>query len=560
MNYARRAAGVLVGCLIVWGAAGCGRTGLGPLPTLSATFDVTTDIAADVEVDAGDIEVPDVSPDIAELDVPPELDVEDILPDIPVPVVCGDGIVAGDEECDEGELNSELPDACRPDCTLPVCGDGVLDEGEECDDANAEDFDECSQCRLSAGQCISCESDVDCGRVIDRCASVLEGRACLLGCRDDADCPENSACGPSPGLAGTVCVPEFNTCEGCLDRDSDGYGIGLECLGPDCNDANAQINPGVAEICDDIDNNCNTRNDEGCPPDLLVRNGEEVTISDSDGLYDRVQVFRGGRLIVEPYDGEPARPAPGSETGCLRLNARIIVVEAGGIIDGIAAGGAGRGIAANTGFGQGLVNTGPGGGGYGGFGGSGPDTRAGGQPYGTADGTDIDQGSNGGGFFIAEAGIGDACNQLVGIETDGGIGGGCIEFTSSTSITIAGEIRMDGSPGQNAVDGSTPGPVDAGGGGSGGGVLLRANAINVAASGVITANGGAGGRGGTYRIGAGQSEQCIGNGGGGGAGGRIKLFAGTINAQGQIAATGGAGGNGPQANGSGGQRGSVLGP
>jgi hypothetical protein len=47
------------------------------------------------------------------------------------------------EECDNGENNSYLPDACRPNCLLPYCGDGVQDSAEFCDDgeANAVDGD-----------------------------------------------------------------------------------------------------------------------------------------------------------------------------------------------------------------------------------------------------------------------------------------------------------------------------------------------------------------------------------------------------------------------------------
>lgn len=57
---------------------------------------------------------------------------------VPDPVcltaVCGDGLVDGDEECDDGIDNSDiLPDACRTDCTQAHCGDGVKDSGEECD-------------------------------------------------------------------------------------------------------------------------------------------------------------------------------------------------------------------------------------------------------------------------------------------------------------------------------------------------------------------------------------------------------------------------------------------
>lgn len=48
--------------------------------------------------------------------------------------VCGDGVVAGDEECDAGPDNGDDGSPCRDDCVLHVCGDGVHAEGlEECD-------------------------------------------------------------------------------------------------------------------------------------------------------------------------------------------------------------------------------------------------------------------------------------------------------------------------------------------------------------------------------------------------------------------------------------------
>jgi cysteine-rich repeat protein len=57
---------------------------------------------------------------------------------------CGDGIVDGGEECDEGAANSDTdPDACRTDCSAPRCGDGVVDSGETCDDQNTVAGDGC---------------------------------------------------------------------------------------------------------------------------------------------------------------------------------------------------------------------------------------------------------------------------------------------------------------------------------------------------------------------------------------------------------------------------------
>jgi hypothetical protein len=47
--------------------------------------------------------------------------------------VCGDGEMKGNEECDDGDGNSNSPGAsCRENCRRPYCGDGVVD-GEACD-------------------------------------------------------------------------------------------------------------------------------------------------------------------------------------------------------------------------------------------------------------------------------------------------------------------------------------------------------------------------------------------------------------------------------------------
>ena len=84
--------------------------------------------------------------------------------------ICGDGVRAGSEKCDDGNLN--WYDGCSPSCTVecgytctgeeegssedtcrPTCGDGVRSYYvEECDDGNSDDGDGCSStCEVEEG-------------------------------------------------------------------------------------------------------------------------------------------------------------------------------------------------------------------------------------------------------------------------------------------------------------------------------------------------------------------------------------------------------------------------
>ena len=66
---------------------------------------------------------------------------------------CGDGIRAGAEQCDDGNLNNS--DGCLSTCQAAVCGDGVVRTGvEQCDDGNTVNGDGCSA---------ACTIEVACG-------------------------------------------------------------------------------------------------------------------------------------------------------------------------------------------------------------------------------------------------------------------------------------------------------------------------------------------------------------------------------------------------------------
>ena len=80
--------------------------------------------------------------------------------------ICGNGVIEGSEECDDGNQNDSksawstsnelrlqkiilslvtqwfpfVDDDCTNQCTRAVCGDGIVGPGEQCDDGN--DIDE----------------------------------------------------------------------------------------------------------------------------------------------------------------------------------------------------------------------------------------------------------------------------------------------------------------------------------------------------------------------------------------------------------------------------------
>jgi fibro-slime domain-containing protein len=80
-----------------------------------------------------------------------------------VKTVCGDKIVEGTEQCDDG--NHDMGDGCSPACAnepkctngtcVAVCGDGVIlpnDTNEQCDDGNTRSGDGCSaDCKSEPG-------------------------------------------------------------------------------------------------------------------------------------------------------------------------------------------------------------------------------------------------------------------------------------------------------------------------------------------------------------------------------------------------------------------------
>ncbi len=162
------------------------------------------------------------------------------------PAVCGNGVVEGDEYCDDGNTVWDF-DGCAADCSrYPVCGDTFLDPGEECDDGNTVNFDGCTVECLLEPYCG--DGTVDSGEECDD-GNTTDGDDCSSTCQLEGVCGNGIVEGDEYCDDGNT-VWDFDGC----DADCSRY--------PICGDT--FVDPG--EQCDDG----NTTFGDGCSPECLL--------------------------------------------------------------------------------------------------------------------------------------------------------------------------------------------------------------------------------------------------------------------------------------------------
>jgi hypothetical protein len=215
--------------------------------------------------------------------------------------ICGNGT---DEDCDGFDNTGENtyyadadgdgygdPSMTTVDCSSPI---GYVDNNEDCDDADENINPGMDEVCNNADD--NCDGNADEGIALNTYYMDADGdgfgdmntsmEACEIAegyVTDNTDCDDsNENINPA---ASEVCNGADDNCEGnsdeglelntyYADSDGDGYGdmnVSTSSCGPvtgyvsdntDCDDGDANINPGASEVCDDADNDCDGSTDE----------------------------------------------------------------------------------------------------------------------------------------------------------------------------------------------------------------------------------------------------------------------------------------------------------
>ncbi|HEY3256383.1 MAG TPA: DUF4215 domain-containing protein, partial [Polyangiaceae bacterium] len=169
-------------------------------------------------------------------------------PSTPVPAGCGDGMLAEDEACDDGNRNDG--DGCQANCLatepgyscsppgkpcheLVICGDKIVGSSEQCDDGNKVAGDGCSAtCKFEPGY--------KCSGQPSTCSPTV----CGDGKKEGAESCDDGNAIPFDGCSSTCETEPTCKSDGCTSKCGDGLIIDEE-----CDDGNTNDNDGCSSTC-----------------------------------------------------------------------------------------------------------------------------------------------------------------------------------------------------------------------------------------------------------------------------------------------------------------------
>jgi CSLREA domain-containing protein len=175
--------------------------------------------------------------------------------------VCNGGARPGDCDDDNAAVHPgafEVLDGLDNDCDGVVDdanddfdGDGVTALGGDCNDFDA------SRYPGAVEGCNGLDDDCDGLVPLDEIDQDSDGSRLCEGDCDDLNGRVR------PGLAEDCADGIDNNCDGNADEDADSDGDGFTTCQGDCNDRDANIHPAATEICNDFDDNCDRVVDDG---------------------------------------------------------------------------------------------------------------------------------------------------------------------------------------------------------------------------------------------------------------------------------------------------------
>ncbi|MFT7624711.1 MAG: hypothetical protein ACI9WU_003900, partial [Myxococcota bacterium] len=202
----------------------------------------------------------------------------------------GDGLTICQGDCDDTDSG------CLSDCS-DNDNDGIADCKGSCVDGDGDGYGigigcvglDCNDAYPECIQdCTNTDNDVvpDCGDDDDDNDGLKDISEIAIG--TDPLNPDTDGGGVNDGfelIHGTNPLDPGDDSQICVDGDGDGYGVGFDCLGPDCDDSEAACN--VLCVFTDSDD----------LPDCID------TDDDNDGLADTVETFVGTDPLNPDTDG-----------------------------------------------------------------------------------------------------------------------------------------------------------------------------------------------------------------------------------------------------------------